>query len=95
METHVIRLPATIRQQYTQQKQANKQKSQQEQIIIIRCYSAAVTTASKETAENITAEVTQQINTQKQQMERVVTKHEDGLKTLQISITTCIQTATQ
>ena len=91
--THVVRLAATQRQQYTQQKQANTQKSQQEQII--RSYSAAVTTANTETAQKITTEVTQQINTQKQQIEQVETKLEGGLKTLQDRITTCIQTATQ
>ena len=91
--THVVRLAATQRQQYTQQKQANTQKSQQEQII--RSYSAAVTTANTETAQKITTEVTQQINTQKQQIEQVETKLEGGLKTLQDSITTCIQTATE
>ena len=91
--THAIRLAATQRQQYTQQKQANTQKSQQEQIR--RSYSAAVTTASTETAQKITTEVTQQINTQKQQIEQVETKLEGGLKTLQDSITTCIQTATK
>ena len=54
-----------------------------------------VQTANTETAQKITTEVTQQINSQKQQIEQVETKLDGGVKTLQDNITTCIQTATQ
>ena len=78
-KTDVIRLAATQRHQYTQQEEANIQLSQQEQII--RSYSAVLQPQSPrdgttrrsrhEIAQKITTEVTQQINTQKQQIEQV------------------------
>ena len=64
---------------------------------IKRFYSATVTTVSTETAQMITTDVTQQINTKNknptnvQQIKQVETKLEGGLKTPQDSITTCVQ----
>ena len=51
-------------------------------------YSAAVITAATETTQKVTAEVTQQINTQKQQIEQIEIKLEGCFKILQDNSTT-------